>query len=365
MKLGRRHAIYLMSGLGIAALSYLILGRRTSKPEGLTVDIIASNITAPWSIAFLSRDEAVFTERRGVVKYLDVGTGVIEELGVLDVAAVGEAGLLGAAVRGDRIYLYYTYRKESMLVNRVSSFSYSGGLDDEAIVRDGIPGGTIHDGGRIRFGPDGMLYITTGDAGNPAYSQDISSLGGKILRLTPDGEIPPDNPFPDSPVCSLGHRNPQGLDWQRETGLLYSTEHGPTGEGGRFANDELNIIRPGGNYGWPVVVGDERLDPYIPPLLSSGNDTWAPSGCSFYYGQVKEWRGNLFFACLRGEHLHRVALGPGPTISHHEKLFQSEYGRLRDVVEGPDGLYILTSNRDGRGIPSRDDDRIIRIGARG
>jgi len=366
VKLGRRGVLYLLAGVGVAAISYLTLDRRAQPSEELEVDVVSTGLTAPWSLVFLSYDEALFTMRNGVVNYLDMGRGRVEEVGVVNVASVGEAGLLGAAVKGERLYLYYTYRKGSMLVNRVSSFSHSGGLDDEAIIIDGIPGGTIHDGGRIRFGPDGMLYITTGDAGNPENSQNINSTGGKILRLKPDGSIPGDNPFPNSPVYSLGHRNPQGLDWQRETGLLFSTEHGPTGEGGRFANDELNLIRAGGNYGWPVVVGDEIREPYIPPLLSSGFDTWAPSGCSFYYGPIEDWRGSLFIACLRGEHLRRVAIGPGPSVSHHEKLFQSEYGRLRDVVEGLDGqLYILTSNRDGRGVPRQGDDRILRIGARG
>ncbi|GBC68779.1 Aldose sugar dehydrogenase YliI [archaeon HR01] len=364
--LSRRVVIYILGGLGIAWLAYLFTPRQSAPtPRNIISEPVAVNLRVPWSIVFLNDSEAVFTERGGSVKMVDVNTGRIEILGSLQVAAVGEAGLLGAAEKSGRLYLYYTYRDGASLKNRVSSFSYSGGISDEVVVLDGIPGAPIHDGGRIRFGPDGALYITTGDAGNPSESQNLHSLAGKILRISGDGGIPPDNPFPALPVFSLGHRNPQGIAWRRETGTMFSTEHGPTGEGGRFAHDEVNIIVAAGNYGWPEVVGDELKEPYIPPLLHSGGETWAPSGCSFYYGDLDDWRGSLFFAALRGQHLHRVLLNMENHVVMHEKLFENSFGRLRDVVEGPDGsLYLLTSNRDGRGIPVQQDDRIIRITSR-
>ncbi|MEM3096405.1 MAG: PQQ-dependent sugar dehydrogenase [Nitrososphaerota archaeon] len=367
MKVSRRQALYLTAGLGVGALAYLGLRRSEPMAEGFAVEVVSSNLSVPWSLVFLNTNEAVFTERRGAVRLLDLNSGRVENLGLVDVAAVGEAGLLGVAVWDERLFLYYTYRAGAVLTNRVSSFTYGGGLGDEVVIVDGIPGANIHDGGRIGIGPDGLLYITTGDAGDSRTAQNVGSLAGKILRLKRDGGIPADNPFPNSAIFSLGHRNPQGISWQRETNLLFSTEHGPTGEGGRFANDELNIIVPGGNYGWPEIVGDEKREPYVSPLLHSGGETWAPSGCSFYHGKLMyEWSGNLFFATLRGEHLHRVVLGQENRVEMHEKLLKSRLGRLRDVVEGPDGaLYVLTSNRDGRGVPAQNDDKIVRIAPRG
>lgn len=362
----RRAALYGLAGIGVSVLIYMMFGRGfETPPRQVKTEVIASNLRVPWSIIFLNPSEALFTERGGIVKLLDLDSGRVDVWGRVDVAAVGEGGLLGIAKRCSKIYLYYTYRSGSNLFNKVSAYSDEGGLTDEVTIIDRIPGGRIHNGGRIRFGPDGKLYITTGEAGSPWISQDIQSLGGKILRLEHDGRIPADNPFRDSPVYSLGHRNPQGLDWQRETGLLYSTEHGPSGEGGRFAHDEVNLITAGGNYGWPDAIGDEKREQYIPPILHSGLETWAPSGCSFYYGkELGDWSGSLFFAALRGAHLHRVELDNSRVI-FHEKILQSQYGRLRDVVQGPDGcLYILTSNWDGRGQPAPDDDKIVKIVSR-
>ena len=217
-------------------------------------------------------------------------------------------------------------------------------------------------GGRIQFGPDGKLYITTGDAGNPDLSQDLNSLGGKILRINSDGTIPDDNPWKNSPVYSLGHRNPQGLDWD-ESGKLVATEHGPSGLRG-IAHDEINLIIPGKNYGWPDVIGDETKEGFQNPLLHSGDDTWAPSGAEFYEGdKIPQWTGKYFVATLRGNHLHLIDLDLDNTkVLSHEKLFENDFGRLRDVATGPDGfLYLLTSNNDGRGLPQHNDDRILRI----
>ena len=376
--LSRRGFLTLALGASMSALAYVILGNLRLGPSGttptattttgasspqLSVEEVAVELSIPWSMVFVSPGEAVLTERAGRVSLLDITNGRMSTLGSLEVAAVGEGGLLGAAVSrpGPRLYLYHTYRQGSQLLNRIIRFD-SLELKDPAVVIDRIPGASIHDGGRIRIGPDEKLYGTTGDATQQA--QHLDTLAGKILRLNPDGTVPSDNPFGNSPVYSYGHRNPQGIDWRPGTTALYSTEHGPTGELGLRAHDELNLIVPGGNYGWPEAVGIAHKAGFIDPIFESGEETWAPSGGSFYSGKnLEAWAGNFFFATLRGEHLHRVVLSEdGRNVVTNEKLFDGTYGRLRDVVEGPDGnIYLLTSNRDGRGSPRRADDKVLRI----
>ncbi len=220
-------------------------------------------------------------------------------------------------------------------------------LLDKEIIIDDIPVASIHNGGRIKFGPDGLLYITTGDASVPDLAQDRDSLAGKILRLKDDGTIPSDNPFPGSPVYSLGHRNPQGLAWDAR-GRLWVVEHGPS------ATDELNSIKPGANYGWPRIRGDETAPGLESPVLHSGQETWAPSGLA-YFG------GSLYFAGLRGQSLYQVVIEENERVTLRRQL-SGNFGRLRDVAVGPDNLfYLLTSNRDDRGVPTANDDQIIRV----
>lgn len=353
------------SALGAAAFvsSFIKVGEKPS----LSVEVVAEKLSVPWSISFISGDEALFTERNGAVKLLTLSTGRVEEVGRFEVAAVGEGGLLGIETLragGKTIaYLYHSYREGGKIFNKVVRTIYSGGLQDPVEIISGIPGGTVHNGGRLKIGPDNLLYITTGEGGVPDLSQDTDSLGGKILRLLPDGGVPQDNPF-KTPVYALGLRNPQGLAWHPETGRLYCTDHGPSGEGLRIAHDEVNLIKPGANYGWPIVIGDAGEEKYVKPVIHSGLETWAPSGCCFYTGRGnQEFRSSFFFAALRGRHLHRLVFDEeGYRVVLSEKLFDGQFGRLRDVVEGPDGnLYILTSNRDGRGSPAPDDDRIIRV----
>ncbi|KKS63178.1 MAG: Quinoprotein glucose dehydrogenase [Candidatus Collierbacteria bacterium GW2011_GWD2_42_50] len=214
-----------------------------------------------------------------------------------------------------------------------------------------IKGSSNHDGGRIAFGPDGYLYITTGDAETPNLAQDKNSLNGKILRIKDDGGIPEDNPFGNA-VYSLGHRNPQGLAWDKN-GTLWETEHGPSGI--QTGNDEVNIIIKGGNYGWPTIKGDQTKKGLISPIIQSGTkDTWAPSGMAYY-------DGSLFFSGLRGEALYEAKIRNGnklDLLTH----FKQEFGRIRAVVLGPDGyLYLSTSNQDGRGRVREGDDKIIKI----
>ncbi|MEJ2259321.1 MAG: PQQ-dependent sugar dehydrogenase [Nitrosopumilaceae archaeon] len=279
-----------------------------------------------------------------------------------------EGGLLGVALdpnynENHFIYLYYTYNDFLSTQNKVVRYVVSDlTLSEDVVLIDGIPGGPFHDGGRIEFGPDGKLYITTGDAGNAGLAQDKNSVAGKILRINSDGSIPEDNPFSNSPIYSYGHRNPQGIDWD-QFGNLVATEHGPTGWRGT-ARDEINLIVPGGNYGWPDIIGEETKDGLISPILQTGDDTWAPSGAEFYDGdKIPQWVGKYFVAALRGNHLHMIDFDLEKNIvMSDQKLFTGEFGRLRDVKTGPDGyLYVLTSNQDGRGSPKTNDDKILRI----
>jgi glucose/arabinose dehydrogenase len=230
------------------------------------------------------------------------------------------------------------------------------GEDPEPILT-GIPVQSYHTGGRIAFGPDGLLYVATGDGGEPSNSQDLNSLGGKILRITPSGGVPEDNPFPGNPVYSYGHRNVEGLAWS-SGGQLYASEFGSD----RF--DEVNRIEPGGNYGWPEVEGEGGEPEYIDPISSFTTREASPSGAAILKGgAIPQWEGDFFMAGLRGERLWRLDLDESGAVIEREPLLQGEAGRLRHVVQAPDGsLWILTSNRDGRGSSVPGDDRILRLG---
>jgi quinoprotein glucose dehydrogenase len=258
----------------------------------------------------------------------------------------------------------HTYRSGGTVGNRVGRLRHEGerGRLDRTVL-DGIIGARNHNGGRIGFGPDGMLYVTAGEIFQAELAADLKSLGGKILRIAPDGAIPQDNPFPGSPVYSYGHRNPQGLAWHPETGELFSSEHGPSGEFGLRAWDEINVIQAGANYGWPRAVGAVGNRAYVDPIVAWPDRTTAPSGIAFH-------QGALFVAVLRESALIRITLareGKSFRASRVERWFgkgeeSKQPGRLRDVVVGPDGhLYVLTSNRDGRGSPRPGDDTIYRL----
>ncbi len=313
---------------------------------------ILKNMDILWALDFLPDGSLIFTERGGKVfifnQYKDTAPKMLAEFS--DVVSVGEGGLLGIAVHprfaeNNFIYLYHTYGKNGELFNRVIRMKKLGdALVEKKIIIDVIPGAEVHNGGRIKFGPDGMLYITTGDAAFPAHAQDIGSLAGKILRVNDDGTIPERNPFPNSAVYSYGHRNPQGLAWDSE-GNLWATEHGSS------AGDEVNLIFSGKNYGWPTIRGMGKNTGMESPVIESGSSTWAPSGAAFF-------DDSFFFTGLRGQALYEFDVDMG-TIKTH---FKGQFGRVRDVVRGPDNfLYLLTSTRDGRGIPMKGDDQIIRI----
>lgn len=329
-------------------------GDKIFAPSPQELVIVASDLDIPWELAFLPDGDMLVTERGGRLLRIGEDTQVIL---ISDVVHRGEGGLLGLALHpqfseNSLIYLYLTTFQGAGLSNRVEQYKLNGtSLSQRTVIIENIPGASNHDGGRIAFGPDGMLYIATGDAGNERSAQDKDSLAGKILRLHDDGSIPSDNPF-ENEIYSYGHRNVQGLAWD-SSGRLWATEHGRSGVRSGF--DELNLIVPGANYGWPDFEGDETSSEIMLPKLHSGSTvTWAPSGMTFL-------NNHLLFAGLRGTALYVVALENGEATSLEEHL-SGEYGRLRTVVLGPDGqLYILTNNRDGRGSPELGDDKIIKL----
>lgn len=369
----------------IATLSVLMgcagsVGSPPTQPTDLSTTIspavqvqdFVTNLDVPWEMVFVPDGRIFVTERPGKILIIKDGKLQDEPWINLDVAAVGEGGLLGMALDPEFSQNHYVYVAETYLAGgdklqnrlvRIREDTSTGkGIVDKVLL-DNAAANVIHDGGRVKVGPDSMLYWTLGETGNPELAQDLSSLNGKILRINRDGTIPPDNPFPGSPVYSYGHRNPEGLAWQPGTGRLYSTEHGPSGGVYGGGQDEVNFIEPGKNYGWPVVHGDQSHEGMINPIIQSGeSDTWAPSGCTFVTGGP--WDGSLLFAGLSGEALYRLVLDKNDSrkVVRLDKYFAGEYGRLRDVIQSPDGaLYILTNNTDGRGNVRPGDDRILRL----
>ena len=338
-------------------------------PElGVKVETIAENLKVPWEIEFTPDERIFFTERTGQLRVIQDGELLSEPIISLKVSRI-EGGLLGLALdpnfsENNFLYLYYSYFDGPEIYNRVVRYTeFENNLSEEKILLDKIPGSQWHDGGRIKFGPDGKLYIATGDAADWNLSQDLNSLAGKILRINSDGTIPEDNPIENSEIYTFGHRNPQGIDWHPDNGILVATEHGPSGERG-VAHDEINVIISGKNYGWPDIIGDESLEGLENPIIHSGDDTWAPSGAVFYDSdEISEWYGKFFVATLRGNHLRMLDLNlEDNQVNGSTELFFEEFGRLRNAAMGPDGhLYIMTSNQDGRGSPSQNDDRILRI----
>lgn len=324
----------------------------TQKPERLTT--IAQGIDVPWALDILPNGDILLTERTGNLKLVSNGR-VSTVAKIPDVKVYGEGGLMGLALHPDfeknnYIYLMLTYSGNgNNTLNRVTRYKYSNGqLSDRKVIVDNIPGAIYHNGGRIKFGPDGYLYIATGDSLEPSLAQDTNSLAGKILRVTDDGGSAPDNPF-NNLVYSYGHRNPQGLTWDKDV-RLWATEHGRSSPSGF---DEVNVIIRGRNYGWPEIQGSETRSGMESPFAQSGNETWAPGGAAYF-------EDSLFYAGLRGEALYELRVENDNAIITKHLL--NEYGRIRDVVLGPDNLlYITTSNRDGRGEPSNEDDKILQI----
>lgn len=329
-------------------------GSESSAPGADSPEVVATGLESPWSIAFHGQTMLVSERDSGRILEVSAGGDVREVGRIDDASASGEAGLHGLAVDDDRLYAFFAAGTE----NRIVRFDLLGeagdlSLGEEETILDGLPTANFHNGGRLAFGPDGMLYATLGDTGDRDSAQEETALSGKILRMTPDGDIPADNPFGDSLVFSMGHRNPQGIGWDDE-GTMYASEFG------QDTWDELNVIEAGGNYGWPEVEGIVEGDDgstggdgdFIDPVQQWSPDEASPSGLA-----VTD--DSMLIAGLRGERLHQVPLDD---LSASNELWTGEHGRLRDVVEAPDGsLLVLTNNTDGRGEPGPDDDRLLRF----
>ena len=328
------------------------------------IKVIAENLFVPWAIDISNEGKLYFTERSGIIRIIEDGKLLSQPIMTFSTPFVsqGEGGLLGITLdlnysQNHYIYVMHSYGETNKIYNRVVRLLENNNKATiDKILLDKIPGGQIHNGGRIKIGPDKKLYITTGDAGNSALAQEPMSTAGKILRIELDGRIPEDNPINNSPVYSLGHRNPQGLAWDSKN-VLYASEHGQS------AHDEINIIKPGANYGWPLVQGNEESTEIMiqKPLIHSKEETLAPSGITFV--NQGPWQGKLLIANLRGQQLLAMELnGKGTVVNNVQGLLKNEYGRLREVIEDKDGsIYMTTSNRDGRGKPDRADDKIIKL----
>ncbi|KAF1041998.1 MAG: Quinoprotein glucose dehydrogenase B [Herbaspirillum frisingense] len=339
--------------LALCALSMMavlaggaVIEARAADAMQATPQVIATGLDAPWSIAFFGNTPLVSERNSARVLALD-GNGKGRQVAkIAGVNGRGEGGLLGIAVHGAYLYAYFTAGAE----NRIERYRIEGKDADLKLgagekIFGGIPSASYHNGGRLAFGPDGMLYATTGDAGEKSRAQDLKSLGGKILRMTPEGRVPRDNPFPGSYVYSYGHRNVQGLAWAGD-GTMYASEFGEN------TWDELNLIRPGGNYGWPEVEGKGGHPGFIDPIQQWPTAEASPSGMAIL-------GGHIYIASLRGQRLRKIPLSAPGTAA---ELYVRQYGRLRDAVVTPDDkLWILTNNTDGRGQARAGDDRILSV----
>jgi aldose sugar dehydrogenase len=373
-------------GLALISLVLLAFGCN-SAPTGLAegdtlstqkgdakfrVETFASGLEVPWGFAFLPDGNLLFTERPGRVRLIEGGKLKAEPVfNVPDVEPSSESGLMDVSIHPNFkdnkfVYLAYAYRGDGKQV-KVVRYRFDGKtfLEPKIIVEN-IPAAPNHAGTRARFGPDGKLYVTTGDSTDWNLAQKTDSLAGKTLRLNDDGGIPEDNPFVKDKkyrpeIYSTGHRNAQGLAWSPE-GLMFQTEHGPSGfEGKGGGADEVNFVERGKNYGWAEIYGDLKKDGMVSPLLSY-TPACAPASALVYNAAAfPAFKGNLFFGCLRGARIIRVVLSGSQVVSQ-ENLLEGKFGRIREMAQGPDGfIYFSTSNRDGRGSASKDDDRIMRI----
>jgi aldose sugar dehydrogenase len=340
----------------------------------IRVEPVVTGLEVPWGLAFLPGGDVLVTERPGRVRLVRGGQLVAAPVATVEVTTQGgEDGLLGIAVDpafadNRRFYVYFTARKGDRNVNRLVRYVLApDGLSatEDRVLLDDVAAESFHDGGRIRFGPDGRLYVGTGDAGTPESAQDPASPNGKILRLGTDGEVPSDNPTPGSPVLVSGVRNVEAFDWL-DSGALVVADHGPSGEFGLQGRDELSVARPGENLGWPEITACDTRTGFVTPALSF-DAAAPPAGASVYRGDaIPQWKGSVLVGTLRSRHLHRVVLDADGRVSRHEVYLQGDppagLGRIRDVVQGPDGaLWVTTSNCDGRATCPPEKDAVLRI----
>jgi len=378
----------------------------TASGAGAAVDTVVSNLEVPWSLDFANDGRVFVTERGGQVRVIEKGVLRAEPWAVLPVFGreeqiAPESGLMGIALAPDfassgHVFVHGTFWKRSQAPlsraidkafrriagvfspraaipyeNRVYRLTDRGGKGvDATVVIDDLPTNFYHAGGALAFGPDGNLYVAVGEALASAFSDDPETASGQILRYRADGSVPEDNPIPGSPVYAIGLRNPQALAWHPMRNLLITTEHGPSflpHEGGRSGKDELNLVTPGANYGWPVVAGRAGDARFVDPV-AEWSPAIAPGGIAVYTGAYAPWQGNAFVGGLRGQQLRRIVFDSAAAAAGHLKVIQEEVllsqtvGRIRAVRMGPDGhLWITTSNRDGRGVPSAQDDLVLRV----
>lgn len=333
-------------------------------------EVVVDGLEVPWGIAFLPDGGMLVTERPGRIRRVTADRKLLPDpVANVPVAAQGEGGLLGIALHprfadNREFFVYVTVDAPRGVENRVLRFR----LEEDGrsatrlgVLLEGIPAARFHNGGRLRTGPDGMLWISTGDAREPALAQRRDSLAGKLLRITAGGEVPPDNPFPDSPVFLLGLRNLQAFDWITD-GRLAVADHGPSGEFGLRGRDEVSVASEGDNLGWPVVVACGGNEGMVSPAIAWDRAV-PPGGAAFYRGsRIPEWKGALLVGTLRSEHLHLVRFDAEGNLADHAVYLRGEWGRLREVITGPDGeLYLTTSNCDGRGECPPDGDKVLRI----
>ncbi len=344
----------------------------TGQAVKFRVETVASNLEVPWAIAFAPDNQTFFTERPGRVRVIENGKLRVEPIfTVPDVEPSSESGLMDLSLHPNFaanrfVYLAYAYRGDGKRVRVVRYKFADNKLSEPKTIIEDIPAAPNHAGTRARFGPDGKLYITTGDATEKEIAQQTDSLGGKTLRLNDNGTIPADNPFVGDKkfrpeIWTVGHRNAQSLAWQPGSNLMFQTEHGPSGFDGPGGGDEVNIVERGKNYGWAEIHHKQNKNGMESPLLEY-TPSCAPASGMFSSGKAfPEFKGNFFFGCLRGERIIRVVLD-GRKVVKQENLFEDKYGRIREIAEAPDGLiYFSTSNRDGRGRAAKEDDRILRL----
>lgn len=373
----------LQTFISFIVLSFLIIGCSKKSESQLFIgstaidtNTIVSNLNTPWEILWGPDNHIWFTERAGRVNRLNPETGVNQLIiSIPEVYEFGEAGLLGMALHPDfnaepYVYLVYNFLSGEFIKERLVRYIWNGStLEQPEILINNIPGNSYHDGSRILFGPDGKLYMSTGDAGSLTSPQNMNSLVGKILRINPDGSIPEDNPTFASYIWALGLRNSQGLVFSPE-GRLYGSEHGPSND------DELNLLESGRNYGWPDVAGYCNLPAEIDfcdlnnvrEPLTAWTPTLAVAGIDFYsHPDIPEWQNSVLMTTLKAGKLVSLRLSPdGLSVTEQADWFTGEWGRLRDICISPDGrVFVAVSNRDGRGSPRPGDDRIIEIKAIG
>ncbi|MFW6422190.1 MAG: PQQ-dependent sugar dehydrogenase [Candidatus Bipolaricaulota bacterium] len=318
-----------------------------------STDTVIKGLDTIWELEWAGSGELYITERGGRLSRWDGQE--VKTIAELPVVEQGESGLMGMALdpnfaSNSYIYLCYTRRDRGQLENAVGKFKvYNDGLAEKNIILKGMGASSIHDGCRLGFDPEGSLLVTMGDASRASLAQDRESLNGKVLRINRDGSIPENNPFPGSPLFTMGHRNPQGLDVRPEVGEIYISEHGPA------TDDEINRLIPGRNYGWPEVKGTEEVEGFEPALWD-WTPTVAPAGIAFTDKET------LYMATLKQSKLHRLELDEGGQIASDTVVLEG-YGRLRAVTADPEGrcLYVGTSNRDGRGRPGEGDDRVLKF----